>query len=313
MLIGKVLEKDNMLISVVLCTYNPKEQYLSRVIQSLLGQTLDQSNFEFFIIDNNSNIPVSSLQTVKDNDITVYHEPKQGLTAARMLGTQKSKAPIIVFVDDDNILAPNYLSTVVEIFKEAKIGCVSGEVLPEYEEQPKVWFSHFEEMIAIRRFTKDNCSYYTTIPKYSRFFPIGAGISIRREIMVDYINSLNEATRIEGRKGAELSSGEDLDMDFFTISKGYYIGANSELKITHIIPPFRIEPDYIVRLATSSSKSVKEVNKKWKKYFNEDVFPMFEEPKNKILLRIIISFFLSWKPKYRIIYKINKQLLNLKN
>jgi hypothetical protein len=46
-------------LSVILCTHNPRPDYLSRVLASLRGQTLPAEQWEFLLIDNASRQPLT--------------------------------------------------------------------------------------------------------------------------------------------------------------------------------------------------------------------------------------------------------------
>jgi glycosyltransferase involved in cell wall biosynthesis len=55
------------LISVVLCTYNPRTDYLQRCVDGLRKQTLDQTAWELVVVDNNSQ-PAVRLIRPKDQE-----------------------------------------------------------------------------------------------------------------------------------------------------------------------------------------------------------------------------------------------------
>jgi hypothetical protein len=46
-------------LSVILCTHNPRPEYLSRVLESLPAQTLSAKQREFLLVDNASGQPVA--------------------------------------------------------------------------------------------------------------------------------------------------------------------------------------------------------------------------------------------------------------
>lgn len=275
------------MISVCICTYNPNEKYLNRVINSILSQDLEKQSWEFFIVDNNSAHPVSNIDIVLQNNIKVVVEKTPGLTAARKCANNIANGDIIVFVDDDNILNPDYLSKVEYSFEDKSIGILSGAILPEYEQEPEEWFYTYEEMIAIRRLTGTSVL-LNDKHVYNGRFPIGAGMAVRKVILNEYFcNHLTAANYIEGRKGNELSSGEDIDLDFFALSIQFKIGICPLLKMKHIIPASRVSMNYIKRLTVSSLNSSYLINQKWKVYFGENVIDCFDLDKPAILIRLI--------------------------
>jgi glycosyltransferase involved in cell wall biosynthesis len=274
------------MLSVVICTYNPREEYLNRAIGCILGQDCRRQEYEFFIVDNNSVHPVAKLAIVKKNRIRVVKEPRQGLTAARECAVRQARGDILVFVDDDNLLDKSYLRIVKKLFRNRSIGVLSGQVSPEYEVSPPKWFYRFEETLAIRKFPGEHL-YLTSVPVYSHHFPIGAGMCVRKELLNDYFNSISEANRIEGRSGDTLSSGEDIDIDLFAISRGYLVGVARPLKLTHIIPAVRTSLKYLQRLGKSSMQSCYLINSKWKPFFGANVFRDFDRTKREVLIKTI--------------------------
>lgn len=48
-----------MKISVIICTHNPREEYLEKVLQALNNQTLDQEIWDLVIVDNKSKSPLT--------------------------------------------------------------------------------------------------------------------------------------------------------------------------------------------------------------------------------------------------------------
>lgn len=98
------------LISVIVPVYNA-EARLNKCVQSILNQTY--MNFELILVDDGStdhslNICKSFAQS--DCRIMVFHQKKQGVSAARNQGIALSKGDWIAFVDADDYLSEDYLS-----------------------------------------------------------------------------------------------------------------------------------------------------------------------------------------------------------
>lgn len=49
------------MLSVILCTHNPRPDYIQRVVAALRAQTLGVDQWELLVVDNASTVPVSSL------------------------------------------------------------------------------------------------------------------------------------------------------------------------------------------------------------------------------------------------------------
>ena len=301
------------MINVFICTYNPNQEYLRRTIEGILNQDLDRSLWDLRIIDNNSQTRVSDFDFIKHKNIEVIVEKKQGLTAARGCATSNAKGDILVFIDDDLVIASDYLSQVQKLFQNSKIGIISGNIKPEYNEKPENWFYEFEGMIAIRDFPKSLDFLPNEKEIYNDRFPIGAGMSIRKSLIEKYYsNHLKEENYIEGRKGDDLSSCEDLDLDFYAIQQGFTIGVSPKLSSIHLIPSNRIKLEYILKLGYYSLKSSFQLNSKWKSYFKHDVFDFFAYPTIKLLIRTLIHGLLKFIPSHLVRYHHFKNILLLR-
>lgn len=300
------------MIDVFVCTYNPNRDYLKQTVDAILVQTLDASEWTFTIIDNNSKSAVGEIDFIKEQKIKVIVEREQGLTAARRCATDSSTAEVLVFVDDDNILDPDYLVQVKKIFTNPAIGIVSGNIEPVYEQQPQAWFNDIEGMIAVRR-VKGDVLLINQQQVYNELFPIGAGMCVRRSLIHDYYyKHLNAENYIEGRKANDLSSAEDIDLDFYALSAGYKIGLSPALKSLHLIPSGRVQIAYILKLASSSFHSTYLVNQKWSKVFGHPVFNHFDISYPKLLIRLIIHKVLSFSTPHLIRYNFFHNVLKHK-
>ncbi len=108
-----------ILISLIICTYNPRQDYLKRVLDALKTQTMPLAGWELVIVDNASKISVASFLDLSWHPgARVVTEEKQGLTHARLCGIQNTRAPLILYIDDDNILPPDYLVHALNIERE---------------------------------------------------------------------------------------------------------------------------------------------------------------------------------------------------
>ncbi|MBK6903856.1 MAG: glycosyltransferase family 2 protein [Saprospirales bacterium] len=142
-----------MKISVVLCTYNPRLDYLQRVLDSLKNQTLTTEEWELIIVDNNSRPKIENLPINLDwhPNSRVVKEEKQGLIHARIKGTVSSKYNFIVTVDDDTILDTDYLEQAYLVFMaHPKMGIFGGRSKGEFEIPPPGWLKEFYTILCIK-------------------------------------------------------------------------------------------------------------------------------------------------------------------
>jgi glycosyltransferase involved in cell wall biosynthesis len=236
-------------VSVIVCTYNPRPDYLQRTLDGLRAQTLPKDQWQLLVIDNHSDEPLAGrLDLSWHSNGRIVREDNPGLTPARLCGIRESDGGLLIFVDDDNVLAPDYLASAVDLFeKRPDLGMASGCLLPEYEAAPPAWFQgEYESWLAVRRLKKSVWSSFSD----SQSEPAGAGLCLRRSIAQAYLDDAqgNHFQLLLGRRGKSLLSGEDVALSKIAIAHGYSIGQFVDLKLTHLIPARRVEPDYLFSL-----------------------------------------------------------------
>jgi len=235
-------------ISVAICTHNPRLDYLSRVLNSLKQQSLPYSDWELLLIDNASATPVSeSVDLSWHPNARVIAEAELGIASARLRTMREFSGELLVFFDDDNVMAEDYLQRCSELFmKRPDLGAVSGCLMPEYEAQPPEWFAPYESWIAVRRITKSTWSNFLD----SRSEPVTAGMCLRRSVATAFIKATTEnpIMRILDRRGSSLLSGEDVAIAKTAMKLGYSVGQFAELRILHLIPKRRTIPAYLFSL-----------------------------------------------------------------
>lgn len=284
-------------LSVIICTHNPNIAAFERVLDSLKIQTLPQQQWELIIIDNNSVPEIGTRTDLSWHiDAVIIIEKQLGLIHARIRGTLAAKHEILVSVDDDTPLFPDYLENVARIFMEyPELGIVGGRTVPLFEKEPPLWLEEFYGCLAIRdlgdnqiieQLHKDE-----TVSKYPGCAPLL--IAPRKSCMLAYIEYFrnNTVSQSLGRRGRALSSGEDNDINLFIYRSGYALGYFPELKFYHIIPGKRINTAYLSRLQQG-------INRTWVKVLeNYHINPWKKIPVWTLLPRQIKAWFTykAWK------------------
>ncbi len=147
-------------VSVIVCTHNPRQDYLNKVLKALEAQTLSKEIWELLLIDNASEKDLA-LETNISWHPQSYHvrEEQLGLTPARLRGIKESVGELLIFVDDDNILNSDYLEISLEISKSFSVlGAWGGQTIPEFDEQPPEWTKTYWHYLAIHEFDRDQWS-----------------------------------------------------------------------------------------------------------------------------------------------------------
>lgn len=118
---------DSPLISVIMPFYN-SEQYLADAIISILNQ--DYNSWELLIV-NDGSIDQSEAKVLSfaDNRIRYYKQEKKGVSAARNLGLQNMNGKFFCFLDSDDVLPVNSLSSRYKVFiNNSEVDFVDGKV-----------------------------------------------------------------------------------------------------------------------------------------------------------------------------------------
>jgi glycosyltransferase involved in cell wall biosynthesis len=235
--------------SVIICSHNPRPEYLRRTLESLKGQTLDSGEWELIVVDNRSEPPLEGrVDLAWHPDARIVREENLGLTHARLAGIRLSKGEVLVFVDDDNVLAPDFLETALRVADEKPfLGSWSGQCKPEFETTPPEWTRRYWGNLVIREFDTDT---WSNLPRLPDSMPCGAGLCVRRNVAMQYVH-LHESGQRElllDRTGDSLLSGGDNDLAACACDIGLGVGLISSLSLTHLIPRERLTADYLERL-----------------------------------------------------------------
>ena len=241
-----------MKLSVITASRNSRLDLLNRVLQALLKQTLPKTKWESVIIDNGSREQLSARKDLPlpDNARIVRNEVAENeasLVDARCRGIRESTGKVIVFVDDDNVLASDYLERVVEIGEAwPRLGAWGGSIVLEYEDPSLRLATELEPLLCARSV---DAPVWSNVQNHHSSTPWGAGLCVRREVAVAYLQRLEaEPDRRElDPVGSQMRFGGDTDMVYIGLEMGYGKGVFPELSLTHLIPPGRCKPDYLER------------------------------------------------------------------
>lgn len=238
-----------IVLSVIVCTHNPREHYISRVLDALRNQSLDLAKWELIIVDNLSDPPLSGRIDLNWHPSSqLVREEAAGLTHARLRGIGQAVADLLVFVDDDNVLQPDYLETALDIsVKYPWLGAWGGGLVSEFEVNPPLWTKRYWSLLGLREVKRDA---WSNLLNHFETTPIGAGMSVRALVARHYAKAVrNDPLRLSmDRSGNSLMSGGDIDLAYTACDLGFGTGVFKGLRLTHLIPALRLEKDHLLRL-----------------------------------------------------------------
>lgn len=243
----------SLLLSVAICTHRPRPDFLARTLEALRGQTLSSEHWELLVIDNASEPPLAPDLSWHPHARVVV-EPTLGLTPARLRGFREAATNLVILVDDDNVLAPDYLEYCARIAQEwPHLGVWGGQTIAEFEVQPPAWATPYL-WLAIREFQGDR---WSNVPFTHEAMPFGAGLCVRRAVWEAYSRLVENDSRRRAldRTGGRLLGCGDTDIVLTACDIALGTGLFAGLKLHHLIPKRRIEEDYLLELVESTTYS----------------------------------------------------------
>lgn len=242
-------------LSVIVCCYN--SQYVIKDTLEYLAnqQTNNAFNYEVVLVDNNctdytvevANAVWNELDTTID--LNVVTESKPGLSYAREAGVNHSKGEFIVFCDDDNWLASDYLQIAFNfMMKHPEVGALGGQSIGVLEGvEPKWWHKEAKNYAVGKQAAKSG-------DVSSRGYVWGAGMVFRKSLFLRLYNTGFESL-LSDRKGELLSSGGDSELCKWFILMGYKLWYLETLKFNHYIIKSRLLDTYLVKLKAGHESS----------------------------------------------------------
>jgi glycosyltransferase involved in cell wall biosynthesis len=119
--------KKPIKISIVIPVYNV-ENYLDECIESILTQ--EYKDFEIILVDDGSTDSSGTMcdKYAKDFDfISVLHKSNEGVNFARRDGFMKAKGEVIAFIDADDIISKDFLTTHSDLLNKTSAGITVGK------------------------------------------------------------------------------------------------------------------------------------------------------------------------------------------
>jgi glycosyltransferase involved in cell wall biosynthesis len=236
-------------VSVVVCCYNS----ISRLHPTLaaLSKQIFNGNvlWEVIIVDNASNDNTGAVAIEiwgslnKNNSIpfNVVYEYLPGLGNARKKGLAAATYNFVLFCDDDNWLATNYVEGVYNILtNDDWIAACGGKGLPVFETEKPFWFDEYSEAFAVGS-QSINEEDGILLNLY------GAGMAVNKNA-IEYLAATNFKPQMFGRTGKKLSSSEDTELTYAFILMGCKLHYAPDLQFFHFLPKERLQFSYLKKL-----------------------------------------------------------------
>jgi glycosyltransferase involved in cell wall biosynthesis len=186
----------------------------------------------------------------------VVREDTLGLTPARLRGIAESDGDILVYVDDDNLLAPDYLQRAQALLAARPdldaIG--AGTLEPEFAVEPSPELRPYLALLTLRSRPVAACS---RDPSDLECVPWGTGLCVTREVAQA---DLQLAAQLDthgmlDRRGQRLFGNGDVAFSWAAARIGQGFGVFPEMRAIHLIRAERITQQYFLRMVFDSKFS----------------------------------------------------------
>lgn len=124
--------RDKIILSIVIPTKN-RAELLRKALESIIKQPTDQKIYEVIIVDNGSTDKTKDVAKEYEGKIKncrYYYDARPGLHVGRNKGLLESRGELVGYLDDDVILFPNWINTVIDAFEDQEVMHVGGSVIP---------------------------------------------------------------------------------------------------------------------------------------------------------------------------------------
>ncbi len=233
-------------ISILVPTYN-RSAVLGRTLDSVAEiDSLSGHDAEVLVIDNDS--PDDTRKTVESRaasfPVPLRHvlETRQGLNFGRNRGAKEAKGEYLVYLDDDILVAREWIDSFRDAIAAFDPDCVIGPVTPLFEVEPPPHLS--------RRVLDSLSSVYSLmgdkprVVEASRSHQLpGCNFAVRKAV----------ATELDGfrpdldRSGAAMLAGGDTEFGLRLRKAGKRVVFHPGCAIRHVIPREKFDREYLKR------------------------------------------------------------------
>jgi glycosyltransferase involved in cell wall biosynthesis len=238
--------------SIILCCYN-SSRLLPRTLEGLARLRLPEDTAtELIVVDNcctDDTVAVARATWEALGSpfpMQVVAEGTPGLSAARAKGIETARCEYLLFCDDDNLLASDYLEAALRILRTHQhTGMLGGLGTPVYGRRPSYWPPDFYV--------------YGSGPQASAngltWTLYGAAIILRKSAF-SVLKQAGFRFILTDRRGDKLSSGGDYELCYAVAMAGFEIRYNDTLRFSHLIADERMSRAYCHRFIRESAPAL---------------------------------------------------------
>jgi len=217
-------------VSIVIATRDRPDDLMQCL--TALCSLVTHRSVDIVVVDNNPASGLTSPIVKQFPSVTLIHEIRRGSSYARNAGVKASTGEIIVMIDDDVTVPPDWLERLLTHFARPDVMVVTGNVLPlELETKSQVLFEAYGGLgRGFERFEADR-DWLRTFRSAPRTWILGAtaNVAFRADVFRDQRVGLFEETLGAGMAGV----GEDTYMFYRILQAGYALVYEPSAYVRH--------------------------------------------------------------------------------
>ena len=242
-----------MNVSIIIPTLNQSAK-LKLCLVHLANLDFEPDAFEVLVIDNGSTddtkgVTESFIGIIKNLRYNYCSEP--GLMTARHMGCDEAKGEILCYLDDDSLVAREWLRGMAESFSCDDVVIAGGPCIPKYEAPPPEWSDYFWYETGYGK-TANFLSLVDFGNEFKMIPPVyvyGCNFAVRKRVFLENGGTLPDYYPTGMYQ--YIGSGES-GLSFKLQRKGFLAAYNPKARIDHLIPSSRLTLDYLC----------------WRRYYN---------------------------------------------
>ncbi len=202
---------------------------------------------ECVVIDNASTDDTARVVEVVRNAAPPFpvrrvFEPRQGSSYARNRAVHEAAGDFILFLDDDAIADPQWLTAMLSALETRGLDAACGMVLPRWSAPPPAWLGpRLWVKLAVHDQDAIRLAPLSEVEALQNYF--SANVGFRRSAF-ERFGRFREDLGVVGKNPM---SGEDTELFARIIAKGGKMGFVPDAIVHHQIPRERMSPEYLLR------------------------------------------------------------------
>jgi glucosyl-dolichyl phosphate glucuronosyltransferase len=225
-------------------------------LESVLPQLQDGD--ELVVVDSASEddtrARITELLTKRHRPARIIVDEVGGVSRARNLILANAEAPIVCFLDDDELVAPDWIESLRTAWHraEADVAVIGGPIRPHWETRRPSWIR--DDLLYVLS-VLDLGAARRKLDQAPRIgYVWGGNMSVRRQAALE-VGGFDELRGL--RPAAPLARGEEEDLQRRMAARGWAVWYEPSAIVTHRLPARRTTPRYFRRAFREAARAAK--------------------------------------------------------